>query len=84
MERYRLRAVAIVLVAGLALYWPATSSFALIVGDHGNRPIGNRGWPLCSEVVANLQTRVGYWAGGNGHWQFLYRSADAEEFNKAV
>ena len=60
---------------------------ALITGEHGNRPIQDRGWPTGSVEVANLESRLGYWEGppfGGGEYQFLYRCKNTDEFNRAL
>jgi hypothetical protein len=72
-------------LASVALLAPFTVS-ALIMSSQGNSPVQDRGWPDGSLVVANLQSRVGWWEGppfGGGEWQFLYRG-DTETFNEAL
>ncbi len=59
----------------------------LITGEHGNRPVQDRGWPLGSVETANLPTRLGYWEGppfGGGEYHFLYRCRNTDEFNEAL
>jgi len=63
------------------------SGLSLISGEHGNRPIQDRGWPAGTVELANLASRLGYWEGppfGGGEYHFLYRSKNTEEFNKAL
>lgn len=60
---------------------------SLITGEHGNRPIQNRGWPAGSVELANLESRLGYWEGppfGGGEYNFLYRCENTAEFNKVL
>lgn len=60
---------------------------SVIVGDDGNRPIQDWGWPLGSVEMANLPSRLGYWEGppfGGGKYHFLYRCKNTDEFNKAL
>jgi 5-hydroxyisourate hydrolase-like protein (transthyretin family) len=60
---------------------------SLITGEHGNRPITDRGWPASSVQVANLPSRLGYWEGppfGGGEYHFLYRCENTDEFNQAL
>jgi hypothetical protein len=60
---------------------------SLITGEHGNRPIQDRGWPVGSVEMANLPTRLGWWEGppfGGGEYHFLYRCENTDEFNQAL
>jgi hypothetical protein len=65
----------------------AQSGLALITGEHGNRPVEDKGWPPGSAKVANMEGRLGYWEGppfGGGEHHFLYRCRSTQEFNKAL
>jgi len=70
-----------------AVFVFAETGVALITGEHGNRPVDNRGWPAGSVEVANLASRLGYWEGppfGGGEYHFLYRCKKTDEFNEAL
>jgi len=75
-----------VLASGFITCLLVVSASALITGEHGNRPVKNRGWPLGAEKVANLSSRLGYYSGpmGGGECRFLYRCKDATDFNQAL
>lgn len=66
----------------LACLCPA--AHALVEVAVGNRPAGNVGWPTGCELVADLPSRLGYWAGGGGQYHFSYRCANAAELNEAL
>jgi len=60
---------------------------SVITGEHGNRPIQDRGWLVGSVQVANLESRLGYWEGppfGGGEYHFLYRCENTDDFNQAL
>ena len=76
-----------VLAVLCAVFVFAETGMALITGEHGNRPIQDRGWPAGSVEVANLASRLGYWEGppfGGGEYHFLYRCKKTDEFNEAL
>ena len=75
------------LTAFFLLLFTSGSSVALILVNHGNRPVENLGWPLGCEKVANLPGRLGYWEGppfGGGEYHFEFRCHDTTEFNRAL
>jgi hypothetical protein len=86
--RHRLAKLFVVCVFAPVLLF-SQSSFALITGSHGNRPVPDHdhGWRAGTLDVANLTERLGYWEGppfGGGEFHFLYRCADTDQFNKAL
>ena len=58
----------------------------ILVG--GDRPIRDHGWPSGSLQLANLPTRISFWAGpsvGSGRFQqFEYHAKNTEQFNEAL
>ncbi len=54
----------------------------------GNEPIGDHGWPVGSLELANLPTRVSWWAGppfGTGSmYEFQYNCEQTAQFNEAL
>jgi len=77
----------IVLVVFCMVFLFPKQCISLIISEHGNRPIEDRGWPVgCVEMV-NLSSRLGWWEGppfGGGQYQFLYRCQYTSEFNEAL
>ncbi len=77
----------IVLTIFCSILLSPKAGLSLITGEHGNRPIEDRGWPAGSVQVANLPSRLGYWEGppfGGGEYHFLYRCENTDEFNQAL
>jgi hypothetical protein len=65
---------------------PACSSFAVIFGSEGNKPIDDPGWPAGAGIVFNQPGRIAYWEGppfGGGQWHSECRG-DAKLFNAAL
>ncbi|HUT28744.1 MAG TPA: carboxypeptidase-like regulatory domain-containing protein [Sedimentisphaerales bacterium] len=85
MDR-KAKAQTLVLVLGLvlALVEPALS----LIEVGGNEPIEDHGWPVGSVGMANLPTRVSWWAGppfGTGSmYEFEYHGQNTDEFNEAL
>ena len=84
MKDYRIKTALTILL--LMVLFPVVV-MSLITGERGNRPITNKGWPVGSLKLANLDSRLGYWEGppfGGGEYNFIYRCKDANEFNEAL
>src|SRR4051812_18937445 len=78
----RLAALAILLAAAI----PAQTTLALIVGNEGNKPIDDPGWPAGAGIVFNQPGRIAYWEGppfGGGQWHSECRG-NANLFNAAL
>jgi Carboxypeptidase regulatory-like domain len=78
----RLAILAILLAATI----PAPTTFALILGGEGNKPIDDPGWPAGAAIVFNQPGRIAYWEGppfGGGQWHAECRG-DAKLFNAAL
>jgi hypothetical protein len=81
-RRNRVTFLAILLAATI----PAESTFALIFGGEGNKPIDDPGWPDGAMIVFNQPGRIAYWEGppfGGGQWHSECRG-DAQAFNSAL
>jgi hypothetical protein len=60
-------------------FLPTATAIGMIETGAGNKPVDDRGWPAGSVDLANLKTRVGWWAGppfGTGsEYCFMYRGS---------
>ncbi len=65
---------------------PAETTFALITGGEGNKPIPDPGWPAGAVIVFDQPGRVAYWEGppfGGGQWHAECRG-DANALNAVL
>lgn len=79
------RLMTCLLMAALAVSAPR-EAFALIVGDAGNKPVGDPGWPKGAAAIFNHPGRVAWWEGppfGGGQWHAECRG-DAKAFNAVL
>lgn len=79
------RMMACLLIAALAVAAPREAS-ALIVGDAGNKPVADPGWPKGAAAIFNHPGRVAWWEGppfGGGQWHAECRG-DAKAFNAVL
>jgi hypothetical protein len=82
IQANRLAALAFLLVAAI----PAQTTFALIFGGEGNKPVADPGWPDGAGIVFNQLGRIAYWEGppfGGGQWHAECRG-DTNGFNSAL
>jgi len=80
------RILGIAIGLGLVLLFAGPGWSLILVG--GDDPIRDHGWPVGSVQLANLPTRISYWAGppfGTGSmYQFEYHGENTEQFNKVL
>jgi len=80
------RTLNIVIGLGLVLALSNVGMSRIEVG--GDSPVRDHGWPFGSVRLANLPTRISYWAGppfGTGSmYQFEYHAENTEQFNEAL
>lgn len=82
MRPNRLASLAFLFLAAV----PTQTTFALIFGGEGNKPIADPGWPDGAGVVFNQPGRIAYWEGppfGGGQWHAECRG-DTDAFNAAL
>jgi 5-hydroxyisourate hydrolase-like protein (transthyretin family) len=77
------RNLAIAVALSMMLLY-AAPGWSLRTVARGNRPVQDRGrrWPAGTVNLANLKSRLGYWA--RYEHVFLYRCKDTDEFNEAL
>lgn len=79
-------AAATALLALLVAVAGTQTTFALITGGNGNRPIPDPGWPKGAAVIFNDPSRIAYWEGppfGGGQYHAECRG-NAKAFNAAL
>lgn len=82
----RPRAAQALVVFSLLVGVIAEPAAALIIGDDGNSPVREPGWPDGAEVIFNRPARIAWWEGppfGGGQWHAECRG-DAETFNAVL
>ncbi|MBL7153911.1 MAG: hypothetical protein ISS79_09350 [Phycisphaerae bacterium] len=80
------RTLSIAIALGMTLLFAGPGWSLILVG--GDEPIQDHGWPIGSVQLANLPTRVSWWAGppfGTGSmYVFEYHGENTEQFNQAL
>ncbi len=80
------RTLKIAIALGMVLLFAGPGWSLIDVGGDG--PVQDHGWPVGSVALANLPTRISWWAGppfGTGSmYEFEYHAENTDQFNKAI